>query len=42
MQYGHKIAAVLNFLEKDVKAEIFLLNSFIQSEKEYELEVVVL
>lgn len=42
MQYGHKIAAVLNFLEQDVKAEIFLLNSFIQSEKEYELEVVVL
>lgn len=38
---GHKIPAVLNFLEQVVKAEILLLNAFIQSRKGYELEVVL-
>lgn len=38
---GHKIPTVLNFLEQVAKAEILLLNAFIQSRKGYELEVVV-
>lgn len=36
-----KIPAVLNFLEQVVKAEILLLDAFIQSRKGCELEVVV-
>lgn len=32
---------MLNFLEQVVKAEILLLNAFIQSRKGYELEVVL-
>lgn len=38
---GGKIPAVLNFLEQVVKAEILLLDAFIQSRKGCELEVVV-